>query len=376
MTTTTITTDTLNPFAHKPNENDAFAASLLTSLFHSLAGTWTHELRMENATMVDLPTTGHGLCNFTSRAASKIKGLDDSADSVEEMLIHENGDYSIEGSGQSSIYMPSLLWSRNFVWRMDKRGSNPAVVRPQLEKQRKSSGAGRKGSFFRRMSIRNSDPLPIEKEAASRRMSTQSEKGDNRSNGSMWRRMTVPVIRRNSKAEALEEEQAEPKPEPDDPIEEVPIPHQTEIPLPPSQNEATSVIPQIDIYTTKPQTRKLSFHLHTLTFNLQPETWHHLLSTNQDITLQAQGDHFSGEERYGTKYEFVLRPAKPTPRDDGDEDEAEAACRHYVERWSTVEVVRGPAGKDKTTTTRYTKTRRSRGSVAVASPPRLALVGP
>lgn len=353
-TITSITPITPNPFDDKPKDIDAFAASLLTSVFHSLAGTWTHEIHMENATTVDIPAAGHGLCSFTLREASRIQGVDDSAGGVEEMLVHENGEYSIEGSAQSSIYMPSLLWSRNFVWRMDKRGSNPVIVRPQLEKQRRPSSAGRKGSFFRRLSLRNSDSLPLAKEAESRRMSAQSEEGNSGGGGSMWRRMTVPVMRRNSKAGVLLEEQ----PGLDDRVGGLSNIQQTERSLPSPCDEAR-VIPQIDIYTTKPQTRKISFHLHSLTFNIQPDLWRQQSSNGEELIIEAQGHHFSGEERYGTKYEFNLR-SKPNRRTDEDE----ATSCYYVERWSAVEVVRGPAGKDKMTTTRYSKTRRAKGSAA------------
>lgn len=264
----TIVTPTIpNPFDDKSrDDHGVFTVCLLTSIFYSLAGTWTHEIRMENAITVDLTTIGHGLCMFTPREASRIKGLNDSAGRVEEMLIHENGDYSIEASAKSSIYMPSLLWSRNFVWRMDKGGSNSVIVRPQPEKQRRLSSAGRKGFFLRRLSMRNDSPLSVEGEEGSRRMSTQSEKGNRGGIGSLRLRMTVPFMRRKSKVGRLLEEQ----PELDNNIENTASAQQTESFLPSPQYKS-SIILQIDIYTTKPQTRKISFHLHTLTFNVQPD---------------------------------------------------------------------------------------------------------
>lgn len=34
-----------------------------------------------------------------------------------------------------------------------------------------------------------------------------------------------------------------------------------------------SSMPQIDVHATKPDNRKMFFHLHTLEFDLQPEVW-------------------------------------------------------------------------------------------------------
>lgn len=43
--------------------------------------------------------------------------------------------------------------------------------------------------------------------------------------------------------------------------------------------------------------------------------------------IEAQGDHFSGEERYGTKYQFVLKS-----KSNRGIDQDEAASRYYVDR--------------------------------------------
>lgn len=103
------TTDPSNSpliFDHHIKHNDALSAVILTSLFRSLTGTWTHELCIENATTVDLSTVGHGFCRFVPREATKINGEDDPAGQVEGMLLHENGDYNIEGSEQAAINIP------------------------------------------------------------------------------------------------------------------------------------------------------------------------------------------------------------------------------------------------------------------------------
>lgn len=72
----------------------------------------------------------------------------DFARNVKELLMHENGDYTIEAGGQAVIFMPSLLWSRNLIWQINFRGSDPAVVRPRVERRRESN-TRRKGSIPR-----------------------------------------------------------------------------------------------------------------------------------------------------------------------------------------------------------------------------------
>ncbi len=69
------------------------------------------------------------------------------------------------------------------------------------------------------------------------------------------------------------------------------------------------------------------------------------------IAIEARGDHFTGEERDGTKYGHLVR-WKASQKGD------HASGKYYVQQWNTVEVIRGPAGKDKTTTTKYGKSRR------------------
>jgi hypothetical protein len=303
--TTNITFDLPETSDSKIQDQDTFTYAVLKALFRSLAGTWTHDLRAENATTVDLPTVGHGLCSFVPQEATKIKGEDDPAIYVEEMLVHENGEYSIEGSAQAALSIPSLLWNRNFVWRMDVKGSSLTVIRPQVEKRRESS-MGRKGSVFRRMSFSKSHSPPQERELAWRRMSTQSgrDKAEQSLEGeSRWRRMSIPVIRRKSKAEV---------PETNKPLREEG--ERGEGVLHAEQNEESKQTtsegigtPRIDIYATKPGTRKMSFHLHTLTFDLQPDLWRQNHVNCEDIRIRARGDHFTGEEKYGTNYEFLMR---------------------------------------------------------------------
>jgi hypothetical protein len=346
--TTNVTFDLPETSNSKIQDHDTFLYAVLTALFRSLAGTWTHDLRVENATTVDLPTVGHGFCSFVPREATKIKGEDDRADNVEEMLVHETGEYSIEGSAQAAISIPSLLWNRKFVWRMDARGSSAATVRPQIEKRRESS-VGRKGSVFRRLSFSKSRSPPQERELAWRRMSTQSGRGraeQGLEEESRWRRMSIPVIRRKSKAEV---------PESNKPLQEEGE-HGEDV-LHAEQNQESIQTtsegigtPRIDIYATKAETRKMSFHLHTLTFDLQPDLWRQNHVNCEDIRIRARGNHFTGEEKYGTNYEFLMRWKAGN----------NALDQYCVQQWSAVEVVRGPTGKDKITTTKYGKSQRQK----------------
>lgn len=340
--TATVTFTMPETFVELSNSHDAFSASVLISLFHSLAGTWTHELRIQNATAGDLITLGHGFCKFNAREATQIKGEDDSGGNVKEMLVHENGEYTIAGSGQAPIYMPPLLWNRDFVWRIDLRGSSQVVARPQIEKRCESSD-GRKAFIFRRKSTQKSDTEIPDEETSRRRMSSQSGKANianDRQEESIWRRMSVPILHRKSRAEAFE------KPEPlqEDEGEDVLVPDQIEHPVSPMLEHRH--IPQIDIYATKQDTRKMSFHLHNFIFDLKPDVWRQQQSESANFTVEARGDHFSGEERYGTNYEFLMSTQAA---------KANTSGLYYVLQWKTVEVVRGPAGKDKTTTTWYTR---------------------
>lgn len=342
--TTAVTSNIITETPDDENkDHDSFISSIVTSLFRSLAHTaWTHELWIENATTVNLPTTGHGFCSLISREATKIKGQVDPAGSVEEMLLHENGDYKVEGGDQAAIFKPSLLWSRSFVWRMDLTGSSLITVRPQVEKRRRSS-VGRKGSIFSRRSIATSDASSQENESAWRHVSIQSAEAQPQKRleeVSTWRRISVAIGRRESKAVALDES----RPLQDKDGVNVHSGVKTEEPKYSARKDLH--IPQIDIYATKPQTRKMSFHLHTLKFDLQPDVWSQRMHNLEDIPISAHGAHFTGEERYGIKYEFLMRCEAPK----GDN---RANGQYYVQQWKTVEVVRGPAGKDKTTTTCY-----------------------
>jgi hypothetical protein len=344
--TTAVTFNFPNPFKEEPeNQDDAYTASILASLFNSLAGTWIHERRIENITSVNLASIGHGFCHFASREATKIKGQEDSTEDVEEMIVHETGEFHVEGAGQTSFYIPPIMLNRNFVWRMDKKGSRPAVARPQVEK-RKASSAGRKGSIFRRKSSQKSTS-PTFEESATRRMSTPTEKKDAQKtdyDASIWRRMSVPAIRRKSKAPPREVE--EPVADDDNGEEEDTATNEEEK----SSGTTDSTVPQIDVYSTKPSTNVMSFHVHTIKFDLQPETWRGNAMSGEDITISARGDHFSGEERFGTDYQFLLKWRPPLAGID-------SVGQYCVENWSTVEIGRGTGEKDKTTTTKYIKNR-------------------
>jgi hypothetical protein len=347
--TTTVTSDIAETLDDYTEDNAAFIACIVASLFRSLSHTpWTHEQRVKNATTVDLPAIGHGFCSFVCREATKIKDEVDPAGNVEEMLHHENGDYSFGGGEQTAIFMPSVLWNRNTVWRMDLRGSSMVTMRPQIEKRRQSS-AGRKASIFRRKSTAKSDSPSQENESAWRKMSIQSaEAGPEKrlEEVSTWRRISIAIGRRESKAVALDESgplQDTTK------INDAKVDNVLRTDEPTSSARKNLDIPQIDIYATKPQTRKPAFHLHTLKFDLQPEVWRHNFHSLEDIRILARGDHFTGEERYGIEYEFLMRCEAPKENSTVDQ--------YYVQQWKTVEVVRGPAGKDKTTTTSYGRAR-------------------
>jgi hypothetical protein len=340
---TTVTPELAETFDDKTEDNAAFIASVVTSLFHSLSRTpWTHEQRIENATTVNLLTTGRGFCSFICRDATMIKDEVDPTGHVEEMLQHENGDYSVGGGGQTAIFIPSVLWNRNIVWRMDLRGSSMVTMRPQVAKRRQSS-AGRKASIFRRKSSATSDPPSQENEPAWRKVSIRSAEsglGTRPEQVSTWRRISIAIGRKESKSVVLEECRPRQDDTQNDTANTVLGTNET-TPTPRKSLE----IPQIDIYATKPQTRKLSFHLHTLRFDLQPEVWRQNLQDLEEIRVLAHGDHFTGEERYGIAYEFVI--GCEAPKADNIIDQ------YHVQLWKTVEVVRGPGGKDKTTTTCY-----------------------
>lgn len=111
------------------------------------------------------------------------------------------------------------------------------------------------------------------------------------------------------------------------------------------------IIPQIDIYETKSETGKMSFHLHTLIFYLRPNVCRQNLYGLEDITIKAYGEHFTGQERYGKQYEFLMRWEPHVANSCG-------GGRYYVLQWNTVEIVRGPEGKDKTTVTHCGRSQR------------------
>ena len=335
--------------AEKFDDNADFIASMVKSLFRSLSRTpWTHEQRIENATSVNLPTIGRGFCTFICREATKIKDEVDPAGHVEEMLHHENGDYSVGGGEQTAIFIPPVLWNRNIIWRMDLRGSSMITMRPQIEKRRQSS-AGRKTSIFRRKWSATSD-LPFQgNESAWRKMSIRSagsEPETRLEEVSTWRRISIAIGRRESKSVVLDER----RPPQDNAQNETPKADNVLCTGEPTFTARKSLdIPQIDIYATKSQTRKLSYHLHTLQFDFQPEVWRENVNGQEDIRVLAHGNHFTGEERYGIEYESVMRCAARKERN--------TIGQYHVQQWKTVEVVRGPAGKDKTTTTCYERAR-------------------
>lgn len=78
--TATLTLNIADTLNDQIQDVDAFVASVLTFLFRGLSGTWTRELRVENATSVNLPTIGHGCRKFTSRETIKINREDDPAE--------------------------------------------------------------------------------------------------------------------------------------------------------------------------------------------------------------------------------------------------------------------------------------------------------
>ena len=263
------------------------------------------------------------------------------------MLLHENGEYSIEGSDQAAIHITPINWSRNLVWRMDLRGSKPAAARPQIEK-RKESSTERKGSVFSRMTISRSDSLSGGKEGVWQRSSAQSmvaKPVKAPEKASVWRRISASATRRKSSVPVFETSTLLQKADNKDERDEV------QEGQPPLAAQKVAVPPQIDIYATKSETGKISFHLHTLKFDLRPNVWRQSLYDLEDITIKAHGEHFTGEERYGINYEFLLRWEPPRGNDC-------AGGRYYVLQWNTVDVVRGPAGKDKTTITHYGRSRR------------------
>jgi hypothetical protein len=346
---TTVASELAETFDHKIEDNAAFIASIVTSLFRSLSLTpWTHEQRIENATTINLPTVGRGFCIFIYREATKIIDEVDPAGHVEEMLHHENGDYSVGVGGQTAIFIPSVLWNRNIVWRMDLRGSSMITMRPRIEKRRQSS-AGRKASIFRRKSSATGNSLSQENDPAWRKMairSAESEPETRREEVSTWQWISIALGRRESKPVVLDER----RPLQDNTRNDsAKLDNVLSADEPRSSARKSLDIPQIDIYATKPQTRRLSYHLHTLQFDFQPEVWRQNVHGQEDIRVLAHGDHFTGEEKYGVEYEFVMRCE--TPKENNTIDQ------YTVQQWKTVDVVRGPTGKDKTTTTCYERAR-------------------
>ena len=81
----------------------------------------------------------------------------------------------------------------------------------------------------------------------------------------------------------------------------------------------------------------MAFHLTSI--QLEADQWPQIQG---DVVIKALGKHFSGETQYGTQYEFVLR-------------QIISSKIWECLRWTTIEIVRGSSGTDRTTTTHYTR---------------------
>ena len=107
-------------------------ASLLTQLFHGLAGTWKLERHLSSSDVTEPSGECHGISTFAPRPLSKIPDtVADNHNGADEMLYHEEGKFYMRNHPSGGTAAPYMTFSRRYVWRMsfDHRDNSTTSAR-------------------------------------------------------------------------------------------------------------------------------------------------------------------------------------------------------------------------------------------------------
>src|SRR4051812_13905801 len=95
--------------------------TLLTELFHNLAGKWRLERKLHSADASEPSGNCTGEAMFTITQPSPVIADDGSLQLADaELLYHEHGEFEMTTSTQSQGDVLKFAFSRKYIWRLQK----------------------------------------------------------------------------------------------------------------------------------------------------------------------------------------------------------------------------------------------------------------
>jgi len=103
-------------------------ATLLTDLFHQLAGRWKLDRKLQSADDTEPSGQCDGFATLTPREPCVVmdgEGKLNTADA--EMLYHEQGEFQIAAVALGHGGDPRFRFSRKYIWRLSKEFEGPSI---------------------------------------------------------------------------------------------------------------------------------------------------------------------------------------------------------------------------------------------------------
>lgn len=93
--------------------------TLLTNLFHNLAGTWRLSRKLHSADEAEPSGKCHGEATFTITEPPPVIDSDGSVHLADaELLYHEQGEFEMTNSTLIRGDVPKFVFSRKYIWRL------------------------------------------------------------------------------------------------------------------------------------------------------------------------------------------------------------------------------------------------------------------
>lgn len=102
--------------------------TLLTELFHKLAGTWTLTRTLNSANATEPSGSCTGTATFTVTQPSPVLGSDGKLNLADaELLYHEQGEFEMAKQSSVQAAIPKFTFSRKYIWRLQKTHDNHTI---------------------------------------------------------------------------------------------------------------------------------------------------------------------------------------------------------------------------------------------------------